>query len=95
MQFLWRNNMCPQHYGQGTKCDDSTRCMECSEGICFLHGPKRYSNFVLNTLEGLAIYCEEQAYKDENFVIEAYFDQWMAARTEIVRCAETIRKGGE
>ena len=46
-------------------------------------------------LTELARYCEEQAMKDENLVIESYHDQWMVARIEILRCAETIRKGGE
>ena len=52
-------------------------------------------NHVLVTLEFLADYCDVQAMKDENLVIESYHDQWMAARMEILRCAETIRKGGE
>ncbi len=43
----------------------------------------------------LAEYCEEQAVKDSNLVVQEYHDQWMAARTELLRCAETIRKGGE
>ena len=50
---------------------------------------------VLRTLNFLADYCEAQAMKDDNLVVQEYHDQWMAARTEILRCAETIRKGGE
>lgn len=46
-------------------------------------------------LLNLATFCEEQAKKDKNIVIQEYHDQWMAARIEILRCAETIRKGGE
>ncbi len=50
---------------------------------------------VIIILESLADYCDAEAMKDENLVIESYHDQWMAARMEILRCAETIRKGGE
>ena len=56
---------------------------------------KDTDNLVLIMLKFLANYCEDQAIKDENLVVRAYHDQWMAARIEILRCAETIRKGGE
>ena len=55
--------------------------------------PKRHNNFVLYILGGLASYCEDQARTDDNIVVQEYHDQWMAARTEILRCADTIRKG--
>ena len=50
-------------------------------------------NIVLYMLRGLAEYCEQKANEDENLVVQEYHDQWMAARTEILRCADTIRKG--
>ena len=83
------------YYGQGTDCDDRTRCEDCSTGSCNLHGDTALfrSNFVTYLLFSLAAYCEEQANRDENLVVQEYHDQWMAARTEIRRCAETIRKG--
>ena len=91
--------MKPVYYGRGTECDDSTRCYECSMGYCELHDTSKmrpiHNNFVSYMLNQLALYCEEQANRDENLVVQEYHDQWMAARTEIRRCAETIRKGGE
>ena len=48
---------------------------------------------VVDSLMFLAAYCDHQAMKDENLVVQEYHDQWMAARTEILRCAGTIRKG--
>lgn len=50
---------------------------------------------VVTSLKSIAAYCEIRAETDENLVVEAYHDSWMAARTELLRCAETIRKGGE
>ena len=43
----------------------------------------------------LGNFCESKAMEDENLVVQPYHDQWMAARVELLRCAETIRKGGE
>ena len=48
---------------------------------------------ILELLRMLALYCENKASNDENLVVQEYHDQWMAARTEILRCADTIRKG--
>ena len=55
----------------------------------------KHHNFVLRRLEELADYCDRMANMDENLVVQPYHDQWMAARIELLRCAETIRKGGE
>ena len=46
-----------------------------------------------DTLMLIAAYCGYTAMEDENLVVQEYHDQWMAARTEILRCADTIRKG--
>ena len=46
-------------------------------------------------LQELAILCGNKAREDENLVVQEYHDQWMAARIELFRCAETIIKGGE
>ncbi len=54
-----------------------------------------HKNIVLSSLRSLADYCEAQANKDENLVVQEYHDQWMVARAELLRCAETIRKGDE
>ena len=51
--------------------------------------PGEISNF----LSKIGTFCEIQAMKDENLVVQEYHDQWMAARTELLRCAGTIRKG--
>ena len=51
------------------------------------------NNSLSDVLVSLAAYCDYAAMEDENLVVQEYHDQWMAARTEILRCADTIRKG--
>ncbi len=50
---------------------------------------------IVQSLKFMASFCEAQAMKDGNIVVQEYHDCWMAARTELLRCAETIAKGGE